>query len=94
MWYDFFGSINTVFIFISVYGVFLQLKKILLRQKNNENNVTEILSLNQFTMSFLAYFSFFIYGYSVNNFNHYIVWPRLIAAFTSFTKSGITTTRC
>ena len=31
-------------------------------------------------MSFLAYFSFFIYGYSIEPFNHYIVWPRLLAS--------------
>jgi hypothetical protein len=49
-------------------------------EKNREPKVTDILSQNQFTMSFLAYFSFFIYGYSVNDFNHYIVWPRLIAS--------------
>jgi chromate transport protein ChrA len=31
-------------------------------------------------MSFLAYIAFFIYGYSVAPFNHYLVWPRLIAS--------------
>lgn len=31
-------------------------------------------------MSYLAYLSFFIYGYSIEPFNHYIVWPRLIAS--------------
>ena len=80
MWYNILGSINTIFIFVSLYGVFLQLNKVWLRKKNNEPKVTDILSQNQFTMSFLAYFSFFIYGYSINNFNHYIVWPRLIAS--------------
>jgi len=80
MWFDLFGSINTVFIFVSLYGVFLQLNKIWVRKKNEEGKVTDILSQNQFTMSFLAYFSFFIYGYSVNDFNHYIVWPRFIAS--------------
>jgi len=35
-------------------------------------------------MSFFAYFSFFIYGYSLNEFNHYIVWPRFIASFLVF----------
>lgn len=80
MWYDFFGVINTFFIFVSVYGVYLQLNKIWLRKEKGEEKVTDILSQNQFTMSFFAYFSFFIYGYSVDTFNHYIVWPRLIAA--------------
>jgi hypothetical protein len=81
MWYDIFGSINTVLIFVSLYGVYLQLNKLWLRKRKKEPKVTDVLSQNQFTMSFLAYFSFFIYGYSISNFNHYIVWPRLIASF-------------
>ncbi len=80
MWYNIFGAINTTLIFVSLYGVYLQLNKIWLRKKSNEQNVTDILSQNQFTMSFLAYFSFFIYGYSIEPFNHYIVWPRLLAS--------------
>ena len=80
VWYDFFGVINTLFIFFSLYGVYLQLNKLWLRKASGEKKVTDILSQNQFTMSFLAYFSFFVYGYSVDVFNHYIVWPRLIAS--------------
>jgi hypothetical protein len=80
MWYDLFGTINTIFIFVSLYGVFLQLNKVWLRKRSSGTEVTHILSQNQFTMSFLAYFSFFIYGYSIDPFNHYIVWPRLIAS--------------
>tara|TARA_R110000744_G_scaffold25934_1_gene64011 strand:+ start:661 stop:1347 length:687 start_codon:yes stop_codon:yes gene_type:complete len=80
MWYDLFGTLNTIFIFVSLYGVFLQLNNLWLRKRRNEGQITEILSQNQFTMSFLAYFSFFIYGYSTEPFNHYLVWPRLIAA--------------
>jgi len=79
MWYDFFGLLNTIFIFVSVYGVYLQLKKLWLRKRDGKDKVTNMLSQNQFVMSFLAYFSFFIYGYSLDVFNHYIVWPRLIA---------------
>ncbi|WP_019026938.1 hypothetical protein [Colwellia piezophila] len=80
MWYDLFGTINTIFIFVSLYGVFLQLNKVWLRKRNRETKVTQMLSQNQFTMSFLAYFSFFIYGYSIDPFNHYMVWPRLFAS--------------
>ncbi|PKG81702.1 hypothetical protein CXF85_17155 [Colwellia sp. 75C3] len=80
MWYDLFGVINTFFILVSLYGVYLQLNKLWLRKTNGEKKVTDILSQNQFTMSFLAYFSFFVYGYSIDIFNHYIVWPRLIAS--------------
>ena len=41
---------------------------------------TELLSLNQFLVSYFAYLSFFVYGYSIEPFNHYIVWPRLVAS--------------
>lgn len=80
--YNFFGTINTVFIVISLYGVLSQLKTIWSRKQTNETqqSPTSLLSLNQFTVSFLAYLSFFIYGYSIEPFNHYIVWPRFIAS--------------
>jgi len=78
--YDFFGAVNTVFIFVSLLGVLSQVKTIWQRKKQKINGgATELLSINQFTVSYLAYFSFFIYGYSIEPFNHYIVWPRLIA---------------
>lgn len=80
--YNTFGTVNTLFIFISLIGVFSQLKKITDRKKcsRTKHNASELLSLNQFSVSFLAYFSFFVYGYSIEPFNHYIVWPRLIAS--------------
>jgi len=79
--YNIFGTINIIFLSISVYGVFSQLKTIWLRKKINlKNDATELLSVNQFTVSYFAYLSFFVYGYSIEPFNHYIVWPRLIAA--------------
>jgi len=78
--YDFFGSVNTFFIFISLLGVLSQVRTIWRRKKQGINGgATELLSINQFTVSYLAYLSFFIYGYSIEPFNHYIVWPRLIA---------------
>jgi len=80
--YNSFGTLNTLFIVISLVGIYSQLKTIRNR-KNHEStkhNTSELLSLNQFSVSFLAYFSFFVYGYSIEPFNHYIVWPRLFAS--------------
>ena len=73
------GSINSLFVLISLYGVFLQLQSIWSRKKNRIARSTELLSLNQFSVSYFAYFSFFVYGFSVQPFNHYMVWPRLLA---------------
>ena len=80
--YNVFGTINTIFIIVSLYGVFSQLKTIWKRKNSHieEQRPTSLLSLNQFTVSYLAYLSFFIYGYSIEPFNHYIVWPRLFAS--------------
>ncbi|NRD73815.1 hypothetical protein HQQ94_11310 [Shewanella sp. VB17] len=79
--YHVFGTINTFFTVISVYGVYSQLNTIWRRKINIDiaETPTALLSINQFTVSYLAYFSFFIYGYSIEPFNHYMVWPRLIA---------------
>ena len=79
---DALGALNTVFVFISLLGVFSQLRRIWSRKKSKKyhSNPAKLLSLNQFTMSFFAYLSFFVYGYSIEPFNHYIVWPRLIAS--------------
>ncbi|REL27455.1 hypothetical protein DXX93_13390 [Thalassotalea euphylliae] len=80
--YNIFGVINTLFIIVSLYGVHSQLRTIWKRKEssNSYERPTSLLSLNQFTVSYLAYLSFFIYGYSIAPFNHYIVWPRLIAS--------------
>ena len=80
--YNFFGALNTIFIILSLYGVFSQLNMIWVRKHSYTENTrsTSLLSLNQFAVSYLAYLSFFIYGYSIEPFNHYIVWPRLIAS--------------
>lgn len=81
MFYTIAGFINTAFILLSVAGVWAQLKKIWQRRQlpSQAATATEILSLNQFSVSFLAYLSFFVYGYTIQPFNHFIVWPRLLA---------------
>ena len=77
------GSVNTLFVLGSLIGVTAQLRKIRNRKKDADlvsaRRVTSVLSLNQFLVSYLGYFSFFVYGYSVQPFNHYMVWPRMLA---------------
>ena len=76
------GSVNAFFILFSLLGVYAQLQTIQRRKVSlaTRNSTTELLSQNQFSVSFLAYFSFFVYGYSIAPFNHFIVWPRLLAS--------------
>lgn len=82
MFYTVAGIINTAFILLSLIGVWAQLRKVWRRRSAGAANgaATDILSLNQFTVSFLAYLSFFVYGYTIQPFNHFIVWPRLLAS--------------
>lgn len=82
MFYTVAGIINTAFILLSLVGVWAQLRKVRVRRRAGAANgaATDILSLNQFTVSFLAYLSFFVYGYTIQPFNHFIVWPRLLAS--------------
>jgi len=68
------GIANALFFLLSIIGIWLQFIKIL-----KEENSTFMLSIDQFTSSFIAYLSFFIYGFCLNIVCHYIVWPRLIA---------------
>ena len=88
MWYTVAGSLNSIFIVVSLFGIWSQVSMVSDRKKiyrltqagNAIEKPTDLLSLNQFTVSFLAYWSFFVYGYSIRPFNHFIVWPRMIAA--------------
>lgn len=75
-----FGAINTLFVFVSLLGVLSQWKTI---QRSKQKSVlagdaTRLLSLNQFSVSFLAYLSFFVYGYSIQPVNDFLIWPRLV----------------
>mgnify|MGYP000432141237 FL=1 len=81
MWLEIAGSLNSLLIIASLWGIWSQVKKVLQRKQGGEQGgTTAVLSLNQFSVSFLAYWSFFVYGYSIKPFNHFIVWPRMIAA--------------
>jgi hypothetical protein len=82
MWLEIAGSLNSLLIVASLWGIWSQVKKVWHRKQEGvgEGCATAILSLNQFSVSYLAYWSFFVYGYSIKPFNHFIVWPRLIAA--------------
>jgi hypothetical protein len=82
MLYSIAGTLNSIFILLSLLGIWSQVKKVWERKNDPEcrEKSTDLLSLNQFTVSFLAYWSFFVYGYSIRPFNHFIVWPRMIAS--------------
>ena len=47
--------------------------------KLRQETATSSLSLNRFSTSFLAFFAMFLYGLTLEHFNHYLVWPRTLA---------------
>jgi hypothetical protein len=84
MGYHLTGAINTAFFLLALAGLVSQLARIWERRSQRHLGLpgaaTAILSLNQFSVSFIGYFAFFVYGYSIEPFNHYLVWPRLVGS--------------
>src|SRR5207249_5067840 len=84
MAYHITGLISALIFLLTLGGLWSQLRFIFERKKTfRKGGLTErptaILSVNQFVSSFLAFFSFFLYGACLPKFNHYLVWSRLAA---------------
>ena len=65
---------SLVFLF-TWYGLLhqiLQLSKV----KKTTGKASQSLSINQFSSSFFAFYANFIFGLSLQEFNHYLVWTR------------------
>jgi hypothetical protein len=71
------GTANTIAALIGVYGVWLQLARVRENRRGGLAHPTEVLSLNSFASSYVASWAFFVYGYSIQPFNHFLVWSRL-----------------
>lgn len=91
MSYHLTGIISSIIFLLTIGGLWSQLRVVWERKLRSNSSgagvgrsgvegVTDVLSLNQFFSSFLAFFSFFLYGACLERFNHYLVWPRLAAA--------------
>ena len=85
MSYHITGLISSAIFLLTIGGLWAQLGFVWRRQRSasaGETNErpTAVLSVNQFVSSFLAFFSFFLYGACLERFNHYLVWPRLAAS--------------
>jgi len=84
--YHLFGTLSVIFFFVSILGIYAQIRVIFKRKSLAHTEAdgvsgyaTHVLSLNQFFVAFLAFYAFFLYGFSIEKFNHYLVWPRLLA---------------
>ena len=80
-YYHLSGAINGALFLLALGGLIAQLMVIRTRRGEHTETAggaTAVLSLNYFAVSFLAYFAFFVYGFSISPFNDYLVWPRLL----------------
>lgn len=81
------GLISSAIFLLTIGGLWAQLGFVWQRRRpavagggDDHERPTAVLSVNQFVSSFLAFFSFFLYGACLERFNHYLVWPRLAAS--------------
>lgn len=80
MTYHVTGIISTLLYLLSIFGLWIQLRKIWERKESTlVEKPTDVISLNFMAMAFFAYFFLFFYGFALEQFNHYLVWPRLVA---------------
>lgn len=91
MSYHLTGLVSAVIFLLTLWGLGSQLRLIGIRRAAQSSRLgspgqltleapTAVLSLNQFFSSYLAFYSFLLYGACQPRFNHYLVWPRLAAA--------------
>jgi uncharacterized protein with PQ loop repeat len=85
MSYHLTGILSSATFLLTIVGLWSQLGLVWHRRRSATSDVTHerptaILSVNQFVSSYLAFFSFFLYGMCLEPFNHYLVWPRLAAS--------------
>ena len=83
MIYHITGSISAAIFLLTIAGLWSQLNSIWTQKRLSTSGhpSCDILSLNQFVSSFLAFFAFFLYAVCLPRFNHYLAWPRLAACF-------------
>jgi hypothetical protein len=71
------GTLNALCVLLGLWGIAHQIGKIWQRREAGATHPAEVLSLNSFAVTFCGSWSFFVYGYSIEPFNHVLVWPRL-----------------
>lgn len=79
------GLLSSWFVALSLSGLLLQLREVWRRRRLAAagalpgEQATAVLSINRFASSFLAFFSMFLYGLTLDRLNLYIVAPRIVA---------------
>lgn len=72
------GLLTSAVFLLNWYGLASQWY-LIEKRKSKHLVATQSLSPNQFASSFIAFYSIFIFGVALEEFNHYLVWTRLVA---------------
>lgn len=75
MLYHLLGTLSALLFVLTWLGLWAQVRGIQAHSLHSDS-ATKSLSLNQFGSSFFAFYANFIFGISVEPFNHYLVWTR------------------
>lgn len=85
--YDIIGFLSAATVILSLGGIWSQVRLIYTRKRSYAagdlmgETPTEILSLNRFSSSYIAFFSMFLYALTMQDMNGYIALPRAVALF-------------
>ena len=85
------GWASAFFVTLSLTGLALQAKLIYARKRLardgqlGDERPTSTISLNRFVAAYLGFYSLLVYGLCFVEFNHYLVWPRIVAALIILT---------
>lgn len=93
MSYHLTGIMSSAIFLLTISGLWAQLRfvwqrRVAYRTGESTDRPTEILSVNQFVSSYLAFVSFFLYGACLVPLNHYLIWPRLVASLLTLAVLG------
>ncbi|WP_412724759.1 hypothetical protein [Alteromonas sp. D210916BOD_24] len=75
MLYHVLGLASAALFLLTWTGLYAQINA-MTRYQHVTSDANHSLSLNQFGSSYFAFFSIFLFGISVEPFNHYLVWTR------------------
>ena len=75
MFYHIMGLVSAALFLLTWLGLYAQIKA-MNKYEHLSSDANNSLSLNQFGSSYFAFFSIFLFGISVEPFNHYLVWTR------------------
>lgn len=75
MSYHIMGLISAALFLLTWLGLYSQIRA-MSHYQHLCSDANNSLSLNQFGSSYFAFFSIFLFGISVDPFNHYLVWTR------------------